>query len=88
VRASTNIGAMNRIVGYVRDKGQASMGEIEVQLSVSVWKQYELYRAYREFYQDIRLAKGYWRTLALKEPVVIPLVSQDSLSHTHTKTER
>ena len=74
------MGLMNRLVEYVRQRGECSMGEVEVQLGVPIWKQYVLARAYRDFFQDVRLERSRWRLTAIKEPVVVPLTAQDSLS--------
>jgi len=75
------MGMMNRIVEYVRQKGECSLGEIEVQLDIPIWKQYVLARAYKDFFQDIRLERSRWRLTAIKEPVVVPLTTQNALSH-------
>ena len=75
------MGLMNRIVEYVRQKGECSLGEIEVQLNIPIWKQYVLARAYKDFFLDVRLERSRWRLTTLKEPVIVPLTSQDALSH-------
>jgi hypothetical protein len=81
----SNMALMNRIVEYVREKGDCSLGEIEVQLNIPVWKQYVLARAYRDFFHDVKLERSRWRHLSVKEPVVTPLTSQDALSHSLSK---
>jgi len=76
---------MNRLVEYVRPRGECSLGKIEVQLGIPVWKQYVLARAYRDFFQDVTLERSRWRLITIKEPVVVPLTSQNSLSHSLTQ---
>ena len=56
-------------------------GEVEVQPGIPIWKQNVLARAYRALFQDVRLERSRWRLTAAKEPVVVPLTSQNSLSH-------
>jgi hypothetical protein len=76
-----NLGMMNRIAELVRGKGECSLGEIEIELNISIWKQYELDRAYREYFKDVRLVKGSWQLITAKEPLIVPLNRQDTLSH-------
>jgi len=84
---TSNMGLMNRLVEYVRQRGECSLGEVEVQLGIPVWKQYVLARAYRDFFQDVRLERSRWRLTVIKEPVVVPLTSQNSLTHSLTHIE-
>jgi hypothetical protein len=85
----SNIALMNRIVAHVRDKGgDVSMGEIELEVHVPVWKQYWLARAYRDYFLDIRLEESRWEINAVKGNGIVPPQTQDILSHTHTKKER
>jgi len=74
------MGLMNRLVEYVRQRRECSLGEVEVQLGIPVWKQYVLARAYRDFFQDVRLERSRCRLIVTREPVVVPLTSQNSLS--------
>jgi hypothetical protein len=86
MKTSRDMGVMGRIAAYIRDKGECSMGEVEIQLYVPAWKQYWLYRTFKEFYKDVELKRGTWRfkaeTLNVKpeqlEPA--PNVAQDILS--------
>ena len=78
---TSNMGLMNRLVEYVRHRGKCFLGEVEVQLGMPIRKQYVLARAYRDFFQDVILERSRWRLIAIKEPVVVPLTSQNSLSH-------
>jgi len=79
------MGPMNMLVEYVRQRGECSLGEVEVPIGIPIWKQYVLARAYRDFFQDIRLERSQWRLIAIKEPVVVPLTSQNSLTHSLTQ---
>jgi len=86
MRASRDMGVMKRIADYVRDKFECSMGQVEIELYIPAWKQYWLYRTFKEFYKDVELKRGTWRfkieTLDAKpeqlEPA--PSVAQDILS--------
>jgi len=82
---TSNMGLMNRLVEYVRQRGECSLGEVEVQLGIPIWKQYVLARAYRDFFHDVRLERSRWRLITIKEPVVVPLTSQNSLTHSLTE---
>lgn len=45
-------------------------------------------RAYRDFFHDVKLERSRWRLLSVKEPVVTPLTSQNSLSLSLKKSSR
>jgi len=34
---ASNMGLMNRLVKYVRQRGECSLGEVEVQLGIPIW---------------------------------------------------
>lgn len=70
---------MSKLVAYVRQKDECSMGEIDIQLGISTWKQYTLYRAFKEFFPDVELYRSRWRLRLLPEPVVVPMVQQETL---------
>lgn len=79
MRASRDLAQMNRIATYVRGKFECSMGEIDIELGIPVWKQYVLYRSFKEFFPDVELRRSRWRNKMLGEPVVVPMVSQETL---------
>jgi len=78
------MGLMNMLVEYVRQRGECSLGEVEVQIGIPIWKQYALARAYRDFFQDVKLEHSRWRFTVIKEPVMVPLTTQNSLTHSLT----
>ena len=71
---------MSRLVAYVRQKEDCSMGEIDIQLGISTWKQYALFRAFKEFFPDVELMRSRWRLRLIPEPTVVPIVAQDTLT--------
>jgi hypothetical protein len=73
------MGLMNRITTYVRQKDECSLGEIEIQLDIPIWRQYVLARAYGDFFDDVKLIKSRWRLVTMKEPTIVPVVSQECL---------
>ena len=70
---------MSKLVAYVRQKEDCSMGEIDIQLGISTWKQYALFRAFKEFFPDVELTRSRWRLRLLSEPTIVPIVKQDTL---------
>jgi len=80
VKASRDLATMNRIVAYVRNKFEASMGEIDIALGIPVWKQYVLARSFREYFPDVVLSRSRWRNRVLTEPTVVPASRQNTLS--------
>jgi len=87
IKSFSNMGLVNRLVEYVRQRGECSMGEVEVQLGIPIWKQNVLARAYRALFQDVRLERSRWRLTVVREPVMTPLTSQDILSHSLSNRE-
>jgi len=71
---------VNRLVTFVRSKGECSMGEVEVELGIPMSTQYAIARGYKEFFPDIRLRRSTWMVVPVEAPVAVPLVRQDNLS--------
>jgi len=75
-----NRALMAQVDRYLQDKSECSMGEIEEELGIPIWKQYWLYRAYSDFFPATQLVNSRWKwnIRALENPV--PKSSQDILS--------
>jgi hypothetical protein len=71
---------MARITSYVVQKGECTLGEIELELHIPISTQYELYRAFKEHYPMVELVRSRWRYKELKELVPAPQTRQDILS--------
>ena len=73
---------MAKIDEYLENKSECSMGEIEEELGIKLWKQYWLYRAYHDYFPATELVASRWRwnLKALTKPR--PGSSQDVLSAT------
>lgn len=80
MKTSQDMGLMNRLAAYVREKGDCSMGEVEIELSVKAWKQYWLHRTFGDFFPDVDLRRGRWFLKPIAENTQVPLVTQDVLS--------
>lgn len=67
------------IATYLSKKLSCSMGEIEEQLGISIQNQYNLFRAYKEFFPGLELSKGRW-AMTYEPIAAIPATDQDVLS--------
>jgi hypothetical protein len=79
-RMSRDMGIMSRIADYVRQKGEVSMGEVELQLYVPGWKQYVVHRMYGRMFPDVELYRGTWHLRPIPPETVVPPLAQDTLS--------
>jgi len=70
---------MAKIDGYLANKFECSMGEIEEELNVPLWKQREIYRAYKDYYPNLRLVDGRWGW-NLRALAAVPSTSQETLA--------
>ncbi len=49
------------IVNFLCEKREASMGEVELATGIPVSSQYELFRAFGEFFPMVNLSHSRWR---------------------------
>jgi len=80
MRASRDMALMNKVSNYLWNKMECSMGEIDIQLGIPVWKQYVIYRSFKEYFPDLVLERSRWRIRPIQEHVVVPSTTQDTLS--------
>ena len=70
---------LDKIDRYVADRLECSMGQVEEELKIPLWKQREIYRAYRDYYPKLQLSDGRWKC-NLRALASIPPTSQETLS--------